>query len=92
MRRLAADAICRIDDGSGVLVLTDMMGGTPSNLPLPLSQPGHVEVVAGVNLPMLMRALTYRDDTLRRGGRNGAGRRREGVVRVDNRVRFHPTD
>ena len=91
VRRLASEAICRIDDGSGVLVMTDVMGGTPSNCTLPLSQPGHVEVVAGISLPMLLRALTYRNDTLDvvvemalAGGQNGA-------VRVDNRVRLSPT-
>jgi PTS system mannose-specific IIA component len=91
VRRLAAEAICRIDDGSGVLVMTDVMGGTPSNCTLPLSQPGHVEVVAGISLPMLLRALTYRNDTVDvvvemalAGGQNGA-------VRVDNRVRLSPT-
>ena len=91
VRRLASDAICRIDDGSGVLVMTDVMGGTPSNCTLPLSQPGHVEVVAGISLPMLLRALTYRNDTVDvvvemalAGGQNGA-------VRVDNRVRLSPT-
>ena len=90
VRRLAAEAICRIDDGSGVLVMTDVMGGTPSNCTLPLSQPGHVEVVAGISLPMLLRAITYRHDTLDvvvemalSGGQNGA-------VRVDNRVRLSP--
>jgi PTS system mannose-specific IIA component len=91
VRRLASEAICRIDDGSGVLVMTDVMGGTPSNCTLPLSQPGHVEVVAGISLPMLLRALTYRNDTVDvvvemalAGGQNGA-------VRVDNRVRLSPT-
>ncbi|MDB5759368.1 MAG: fructose transporter subunit [Burkholderia sp.] len=91
VRRLASEAICRIDDGTGVLVMTDVMGGTPSNCTLPLSQPGHVEVVAGISLPMLLRALTYRNDTVDvvvemalAGGQNGA-------VRVDNRVRLSPT-
>jgi PTS system mannose-specific IIA component len=91
VRRLASEAICRIDDGTGVLVMTDVMGGTPSNCTLPLSQPGHIEVVAGISLPMLLRALTYRNDTVDvvvemalAGGQNGA-------VRVDNRVRLSPT-
>ena len=91
VRRLASDAIARIDDGSGVLVMTDVMGGTPSNCTLPLCQPGHVEVVAGISQPMLLRALTYRNDTVDvvvemalAGGLNGA-------VRVDNRIRLSPT-
>ena len=91
VRRLASEAICRIDDGSGVLVMTDVMGGTPCNCTMALSQPGHVEVVAGISLPMLLRALTSRNDTVDvvvemalAGGQNGA-------VRVDNRVRLSPT-
>lgn len=51
----------KVDGGKGVLVLTDILGATPSNLGLKLLVPGRVEGVAGVNLPMLLRALTYRD-------------------------------
>lgn len=90
VRKLARAALERIDDGSGVLVITDVMGGTPSNCTLPLCTPGHVEVIAGISLPMLLRALTYRQDALDvvvemalAGGQNGA-------VRVDNRVRLSP--
>ena len=53
-----------LDDGSGVLVLTDMYGATPSNIACRLVEPGRVECVAGVNLPMLVRAITYRNDPL----------------------------
>lgn len=53
-----------IDDGSGVLILTDCLGATPANVAARLAQPGKVEVVAGVNLPMLLRALCYCDSTL----------------------------
>jgi PTS system mannose-specific IIA component len=53
-----------LDDGSGVLILTDMYGGSPSNIASKLVVPGKVEAVAGVNLPMLIRALTYREKTL----------------------------
>ncbi|WP_028456509.1 PTS sugar transporter subunit IIA [Chitinilyticum litopenaei] len=51
--------ITELDDGSGVLLLTDIFGGTPSNVANRLIVPGRVESVAGVNLPMLVRALTY---------------------------------
>lgn len=55
-----ARQICAgLDDGSGVLLLTDIYGGTPSNVAGCLIQPGRIEAVAGVNLPMLVRALTY---------------------------------
>jgi PTS system ascorbate-specific IIA component len=91
VRRLAAEAISRIDDGSGVLVITDVMGGTPSNCTLPLSQPGHVDVVAGISLPMLLRALTYRNDTLDVMVEMALAGGQSGAVRVDNRVRLSPT-
>lgn len=90
VKALAQQAITRLDNGSGVLVITDVMGGTPSNCTLALSQPGHVDVIAGISLPMLLRAITYRNDTLDivvemalAGGQGGA-------VRVDNRVRLSP--
>ena len=54
VRRLAREAIARVDDGSGVLVLTDIIGATPCNCTLQLCVPGKVEVVAGVSLPMLL--------------------------------------
>ena len=50
-----ATAIERVDAGRGVVVLTDLFGGTPSNLAISLMVPGHVEVIAGINLPMLIR-------------------------------------
>jgi len=50
-----AEAIGRADDGSGVIILTDLFGGTPSNLAISLMKSEQVEVIAGVNLPMLIR-------------------------------------
>ena len=50
-----ASAIEAVDAGRGVIVLTDLFGGTPSNLAISLMRPGSVEVIAGVNLPMLIR-------------------------------------
>ena len=49
-------AIARADRGRGVVLLTDMFGGTPSNLALAFLQKGHVEIVTGVNLPMVVKA------------------------------------
>ena len=49
-----------VDEGDGVLILTDILGATPANLALKLLEPGRVECVAGLSLPMLLRALTYR--------------------------------
>lgn len=50
-----AAAIRDVDAGKGVIVLTDLFGGTPSNLAISLMRRGHVEVIAGMNLPMLIR-------------------------------------
>ena len=50
-----AEAIVRVDTGRGVIILTDLFGGTPSNLAISLMRSQQVEVIAGVNLPMLIR-------------------------------------
>lgn len=50
-----ADAVEQVDDGSGVIILTDLFGGTPSNLAISLMKSESIEVIAGVNLPMLIR-------------------------------------
>jgi mannose PTS system EIIA component len=75
---LAQAMLKLVDNGKGVLVLTDVFGATPANLALKLLKPGRIEGLTGVNLPMLLRALTYRDkgmETLlmraRDGGRDG---------------------
>ena len=57
----ARSLVKELDAGSGVLILSDMYGGSPSNIAAKLLVPGRIEGVAGVNLPMLIRALTYRD-------------------------------
>jgi mannose PTS system EIIA component len=53
-------AIGKVDAGQGVIVLTDLFGGTPSNLAISLMKSGQVEVIAGVNLPMLIRLESAR--------------------------------
>ena len=50
-----AGSIARVDAGEGVIILTDLFGGTPSNLAISLMKSDRVEVIAGVNLPMLIR-------------------------------------
>jgi PTS system ascorbate-specific IIA component len=90
VNRIASEAISRLDDGSGVLVITDVMGGTPSNCTLRLSDPGHIDVIAGISLPMLLRALTYRNDTLDVVVEMALAGGQSGAVRVDNRVRLSP--
>ncbi|MEW5420447.1 PTS sugar transporter subunit IIA [Amorphus sp. 3PC139-8] len=57
------DAISAVDDGSGVVVLTDMFGGTPSNLAISVMRAGAIEVIAGVNLPMLVKLASIRSET-----------------------------
>jgi len=54
-RRKIEEAVARVETGSGVLIMTDMFGGTASNLSLTLLNPGRVEVVTGVNLSMLLK-------------------------------------
>ena len=71
-----------LDDGSGVLVLTDMYGATPSNIACRLIAPGRVECVAGVNLPMLVRAITYRNDPLEAMAEKAFSGGQDGVVHV----------
>lgn len=56
-RRLLAT----VDKGHGVVILTDIYGATPANVARKLLEPGRVEGIAGVNLPMLLRVLTYRE-------------------------------
>jgi PTS system ascorbate-specific IIA component len=75
---LAEKMLKQVDAGDGVLILTDMFGATPANIAMKLLQPGRIAGVAGVNLPMLLRALTYRDrdmttliDKAIAGGRDG---------------------
>ena len=57
-----ASAIEEVSDGSGVIILTDLFGGTPSNLAISLLRTGEVEVIAGINLPMLIRLAGARVD------------------------------
>jgi len=57
-----AAAIARANSGEGVIILTDMFGGTPSNLSISLLEEGRVEVVAGLNLPMLVKLARVRKD------------------------------
>jgi PTS system mannose-specific IIA component len=59
-RTRIAEALARLDDGDGVLVLTDMLGGTPTNVSLLFLQAGRVEVLSGMNLPMLIKAQGVR--------------------------------
>jgi len=61
IKKSLTDAVSSVETGDGVLIMTDMFGGTPSNISLSLLNAGKVEVVAGVNLPMLIKLVTYRE-------------------------------
>ena len=74
----AMQLVDELNTGAGVIILSDMYGATPCNLVTKLLAPNHVEGVAGVNLPMLVRVLNYRDKPLKTcvdkalsGGRDG---------------------
>lgn len=79
----AREALGKLDTGDGVLVFTDIYGATPGNLAGKLRVPGKIELIAGVNLPMLVRAFTYRGkgmDTMITKALSGG---RDGVLRIE---------
>ena len=57
------DAVGEVDEGNGVILLTDMFGGTPSNLAISIMESTNVEVIAGINLPMLIKLASVRIDS-----------------------------
>jgi PTS system mannose-specific IIA component len=61
-RKEIAQAIKKVDSGNGAVILTDLFGGTPSNLAISLMKRGKTEVIAGINLPMLIRLAGARKD------------------------------
>jgi PTS system mannose-specific IIA component len=88
----AKEMLRALDTGDGVLVLTDMLGATPSNIATRLLAPGKVEGLAGASLPMLIRALTYRDEPLAAvvekamsGGLDGVVHLRSDICNAANR-------
>lgn len=60
-RQEIIDSVQAVEKGSGVVILTDMFGGTPSNLAISVLDQGRVEVIAGINLPMLIKLAQVRD-------------------------------
>jgi PTS system mannose-specific IIA component len=62
-RKDIIDAVAEVDSGKGVVVLTDMFGGTPSNLAISVMDGGKVDVVAGINLPMLIKLASVREES-----------------------------
>jgi len=83
-------AIDDVSEGQGVLVLTDMYGDTPTNAVLPLTKEMPIEVVTGVNLPMLLEALTHREDmNLSELAEKVESRSRQCIVNAGNYFRSH---
>lgn len=78
----ALELVRLLDEGAGVLVLTDVCGATPSNIATRLLAPGRVEGIAGVSLPMLIRALTYRGEPLASVVQKAISGGHEGVVHL----------
>jgi len=85
---LAKEAVARLNLGDGVLVLTDVFGGTPANCSQKLDALDHVAVLAGLSMPMLLRALTYRNDTLEVVFEMAQAGAQNGAIRVDTRMRI----
>ena len=82
---MAQDLIRFLDQGRGVLVMTDIYGATPSNIGARLLQPGRVEGISGVNLPMLIKALTYREQsTLEELAQKAITGAAKGIVRMEH--------
>ena len=80
----ATELVRELDGGAGVLVLTDMLGATPSNIATRLLERGRVEGVSGASLPMLIRALTYRNEPLADVVEKAVSGGCEGVVRLSS--------
>jgi PTS system ascorbate-specific IIA component len=76
--------IASLDQGEGVLVLTDMYGSTPGNIASSLQQDGRVLVIAGINLPMLVRVLNYPRLTLEQLGQKALSGGSDGVLMCHN--------
>lgn len=79
----AQAALARVDQGQGVLVLTDIFGATPANVALKLLADGRVEGLSGVNLPMLLRALTHRSEPLAEVVAKAQAGATEGIVHMN---------
>jgi PTS system ascorbate-specific IIA component len=80
MLPLARLLLREVDGGKGVLVMTDIFGATPANLALKLLSSGQVEGVSGVSLPMLLRALTYREKDMETMIQKAISGARDGVM------------
>ena len=79
----ARETVRKLDSGDGVLIFSDIYGATPCNLAGKLLTPGRVEVIAGVNLPMLVRAFTYREKGMETMIKKAISGGCEGVMHIE---------
>jgi len=82
----ARDLVRQLDRGQGVLVLTDILGATPSNIATRLLKPGKVAGLSGASLPMLIRAITYRDEPLAAVVDKAMSGGQEGMVHLNSDI------
>jgi len=80
LRRVAGDLVAALDEGDGVLVLTDLFGSTPANIAASLQARPGVRTLSGINLPMLVRVLNYSDLPLEALAEKAFGGGRDGVM------------
>ncbi len=76
------DLVRFLDQGQGVLVMTDIFGATPANIACRLLEPGRVEGISGINLPMLIKALSYREEPMKELIEKSLAGANEGVIRM----------
>jgi PTS system ascorbate-specific IIA component len=79
---LARQMLALVDSGEGVLIITDIYGASPSNLAAKLLDAGKIEGLAGANLPMLLRAINYRDKGMETLLSRATGGGRDGVLNI----------
>ncbi len=84
------DLVRFLDQGDGVLILTDIFGATPSNIACKLLEPGRVQGVSGVNLPMLIKALSYREQPMEVLIEKALAGANEGIVRMPSGAGMSP--
>lgn len=82
VRQRVAAAVRRVERDEGVLILSDLFGGTPANVAMSLVEPGRVEMLSGVSLPMLVRVMSARQDGLEASVARAIQGGREGIIRA----------
>jgi len=80
------ESVGAVDQGKGVIVLTDMFGGTPSNLAISIMEKAHVEVIAGANLPMLIKLASVRNTMSLAAAANEAQEAGRKYIRIASQV------